>query len=77
MVYTTKGFTDNSPIPSSQYMTVKKTSTRKTRSQFLDTLDIKTKTSVRSFLLLNKSERQPEMAVFCGTVFKRGEEIQK
>ena len=57
MVYTTKGFTDNSPIPSSQYMTVKKTSTRKTRSQFLDTLEIKPKTAVGRFCAAKPNQK--------------------
>ena len=46
MVSNTEGFTDNSPISSGSYVTVKQPNTWKTLCQFSETLDIKPNTAV-------------------------------
>ena len=53
MVSTPEGFTENIPMSPSQYMTVKNPSAIKYLHQFLDTLEFKPKTSVRSFCATN------------------------
>ena len=49
MVYTPEGFTENSPISPSQYVTVKNPSAIKSLRQFLDTLEVKPKTYAHIF----------------------------
>ena len=46
MVSTNEIGTDNSPMSPSQYVTVKKSSARKSLRQFLEALDVKHKTAV-------------------------------
>ena len=49
MVSNSEIFTDNSPMSSSQYLTVENPSAKKLFCQFLDTLEVKPKTAVCRF----------------------------
>ena len=77
MVSTPEGFTDNSPIPPIQYVTVKNPSAIKPLFQFLYTLEVKTKTAVRRVCASTPSTSQSGLEFFCVAVFQRGWDIQK
>ena len=72
MVFTPKGFTDNSPISSGQYVPSKQPSARKFLSQFIETLDVKAKTALRG-LLAAKSKRKAIIIVskLCSSIPKQ------
>ena len=57
MIYTIEGFNDNSAMSPNQFVTVKNPIARKPICQFLDTLEVKSKTAVRRFCA-NKSNNK-------------------
>ena len=54
MVYNPERSTDNSPLPPSQYVTLKNPSARKSLGKCVDTLEVKHETTLRRFVPLKK-----------------------
>ena len=77
MVYTSEGFTDNSPISPMTSKPVNKPSAGKSLCPFTNILDVKSKMITVKLELLNQSSRQLNMELNHGHLNKTEKGIQK
>ena len=77
MIYTTEGFTYNSSMSSVKYVTVKIYIASKLLHQFTEKLDVKPKTDLRRYVLIDQSAIQSEQVVCCGLVFQNDSSVPK
>ena len=77
MVSNPEGFTDNSPMSPSQYVTMKNLVQENHSINFLKHWTPNTRLMSAGYVLPNQNIRKPEQEIICGQVFQSVVVIQK